>query len=124
MPCNRARPTKIKPAATNTNRNTRRPPVLMRPILGVAREDSRMQEAMWAIVCAVLAGAFAFALVPTLHVPALLRTNYAGREVPTAGGVCVALAFLLTVGVAIKWNATRNGYLAPQTLVLAMGFAL
>jgi UDP-GlcNAc:undecaprenyl-phosphate/decaprenyl-phosphate GlcNAc-1-phosphate transferase len=75
-------------------------------------------------VCALLTGAFAFALVPTLRVPALLRTNYAGREVPTAGGVCVALAFLLTVGVAIKWNATRNGYLAPQTLVLAMGFAL
>jgi len=82
-----------------------------------------MQEAMWAIVCAVVAGAFAFMLTPTLRVPALLRRNYAGREVPTAGGVCLLLAFAVVVPLAMAsdWAALA---LAPQVVVLAMGFGL
>jgi UDP-N-acetylmuramyl pentapeptide phosphotransferase/UDP-N-acetylglucosamine-1-phosphate transferase len=87
-------------------------------------KDSRMQEALWAIGCALLAGVAAVALTPTLRVPPLLRTNYAGREVPTAGGVCLLLAFALTVAVAVAWNPTRNWYFAPTALSLALGFGL
>ncbi|HVT76025.1 MAG TPA: hypothetical protein VHD87_03265 [Acidimicrobiales bacterium] len=83
-----------------------------------------MQEAIWAIGCALLAGVAAVALTPTLRVPPLLRTNYAGRDVPTAGGVCVLLAFGAIVAVAIAWNPTRNWYFVPPLLALAFGFGL
>jgi UDP-N-acetylmuramyl pentapeptide phosphotransferase/UDP-N-acetylglucosamine-1-phosphate transferase len=83
-----------------------------------------MQEAIWAIGCALLAGVAAVALTPTLRVPPLLRTNYAGREVPTAGGVCLLLAFALTSAVAVEWNPTRNYWFGATPLVLAFGFGL
>jgi UDP-N-acetylmuramyl pentapeptide phosphotransferase/UDP-N-acetylglucosamine-1-phosphate transferase len=83
-----------------------------------------MQEAIWAIGCALLAGVAAFALTPTLRVPALLRTNYAGREVPTAGGICLLLAFALVVAIAVEWSPTRNWYFAPTALPLVFGFGL
>jgi len=83
-----------------------------------------MQEAIWAIGCALLTGVAAVALTPTLRVPLLLRTNYAGRDVPTAGGVCILLAFAAVVAVAIWWNPTRNGYFTTSIFVLVFGFGL
>jgi UDP-N-acetylmuramyl pentapeptide phosphotransferase/UDP-N-acetylglucosamine-1-phosphate transferase len=83
-----------------------------------------MQEAIWAIGCALLSGVAAVALTPSLRVPPLLRTNYAQREVPTAGGVCLLLAFAAVVAVAIEWNPTRNAYLTSSALLLAFGFGL
>lgn len=78
---------------------------------------------MWAILCAALTGACAYALAPTLRVPALLRANYARREVPTAGGVCLLLAFALVVGCAVATNFDAQA-LAPDVLLLVAGFGL
>ncbi|MEY2472356.1 MAG: hypothetical protein QOK28_1685 [Actinomycetota bacterium] len=82
-----------------------------------------MQEAMWAIACAALSGAFAYALVPTLRVPGLLRTNYAHREVPSAGGVCLLLGFAVVLALSA---AADRGYVVfgAQVLALAFGFGL
>ena len=77
---------------------------------------------MWAIVCAALTGGCAFALLPTLRVPVLLRVNYAGREVPTAGGVCLLLGF--SALVALVNLVDRYASFDTYVLALALGFGL
>lgn len=80
-------------------------------------------EWTWCVAAFGLAFALAIALRGTLAVPPLLRTNFRGREIPTAGGVIAVLAFILIVAVASRADQIRLVFSGPA-LTLIIGFAL
>src|SRR4051812_17467106 len=100
MPCSRARPTKMRPAATNTNRNTRRPPVRIHPILGMVGEDSGMQL-LWVAVGLGVTAVVARGSRDALTAPVLQRKNFAGRDIATAGGILAVVGFLVAMAIRV-----------------------
>jgi len=77
---------------------------------------------LWAIAAGAVSFVLALSGRELLRAPALQRTNYAGREIPTAGGVFAVLALVLVTTVAFEVDVFR--YIAAHPpLLLVLGFA-
>jgi hypothetical protein len=79
-------------------------------------------DLLWAIVAGGLTALVAFALRGTLAVPALTRTNYAGRAIATAGGVAAVAGFAVALGGAALFDLHTAGRAADAALAV-FGFA-
>jgi UDP-N-acetylmuramyl pentapeptide phosphotransferase/UDP-N-acetylglucosamine-1-phosphate transferase len=79
----------------------------------------------WVWMGAVFVTTFglAVAMRQMLTVPPLVRVNYAGREVPTAGGIVAVLALVTVAAVAATVDSPRFGLLSP-VVELVLGFAI
>ena len=76
---------------------------------------------LW-IGTAAVVFALARAMRPTLDAPVLRRVNYAGRDIPTAGGIAAVAGFAIALGVASITNAP-DAPLAFSGALVVFGFA-
>ncbi len=83
----------------------------------------QLMEYAWALVAVALALVLQRALRDALRVPALLRRNYAGRDVVAAGGVVAIGAFVLTVaGMLVVDEELARGAYRATIVVFGFGF--
>ncbi len=100
----------------------------MRPALGMssiirkAGEDLGMDFA-WGAVAFLTTTVLALSMRDTLRVPALLKRNYADREVVTGAGVLAVFGFLLAAAMLTLINHNRAGWLYGTVLVVT-GFSV
>lgn len=91
-------------------------------MIGTAGENHGMDFA-WGAVAFLTTTLLALALRDTLRVPALLRRNYADREILTGAGVLPIFGFLLAAALLTMVNRNRAGWL-HDTVVVVAGFGL
>lgn len=78
-------------------------------------------EFAWAAGAALGAWVFQRTFADAARAPALLRHNYAGREVPTAGGIAAIAGFLVALAAMAVIDASLAGS-AQRTVVVVVGF--
>lgn len=77
----------------------------------------------WGAVALLTATLFALGFRETLRVPALVKRNYADREVITGAGVLAIFSFLVTAALLTLVNRNRAGWVY-DTVFLVCGFGL
>jgi UDP-N-acetylmuramyl pentapeptide phosphotransferase/UDP-N-acetylglucosamine-1-phosphate transferase len=79
----------------------------------------------WTAPALVLSFALAAALHRTLDVPALQRTNYRGRVLPTGGGIAAVFAFTIVCGVFVLSHPRDGVVSAPLVeLIVIAGYGV
>jgi UDP-N-acetylmuramyl pentapeptide phosphotransferase/UDP-N-acetylglucosamine-1-phosphate transferase len=87
------------------------------------RGDDFAVDAVWAVSAGVVSFALAVAGHELLRVPALERTNYAGRAIPTAGGIFAVLALFVVTAIANSADPVEFG-LSTRVAWLVGSFAV
>jgi hypothetical protein len=77
----------------------------------------------WGTIAFLATAALAVSLRDSLRVPALLKRNYAGREIVTGAGVLAVFGFLLTAAFLTVINHNRAGWLYDSN-VIVVGFSV
>lgn len=89
-------------------------------MIRIRGEDSWMDFA-WGAVAFLTTAVLALSLRDALRVPALLKRNYAERELITGAGVLALFGFLLAAALLSVVNRNRAGWLY-DTVLLVTGF--
>lgn len=91
-------------------------------MIRIAGEDLGMDFA-WGAIAFLATTVLALSLRDALRVPALLKRNYANREIVTGAGVLAVFGFLLAAALLTIVNRNRAGWLYDTTL-LVTGFSV
>ena len=91
-------------------------------MIRTAGEDLGMDLA-WGAIALVVTTTLALALREALRVPALIKRNYADREIVTGAGVLAVFGFLLTAAALSVVDHARAGWLYDSVLIV-VGFGL
>ena len=91
-------------------------------MIRTAGEDLGMDLA-WAAIAFLATTTLALSLREALRVPALIKRNYAGREIVTGAGVLAVFGFLLTSAALSVVDHNRAGWLYDSVLVV-VGFGV
>jgi hypothetical protein len=75
----------------------------------------------WCGASFALALTVRWALRDTLSAPVLQRTNYAGRQIPTSGGVVALVASILTIALMLTVDRSHGRMVGPA-LTVGLGF--
>ncbi len=91
-------------------------------MIRIAGEDLGMDFA-WGAIAFLATTVLALSLRDALRVPALLKRNYANREIVTGAGILAVFGFLLAAALLTVVNRNRAGWLYDTTL-LVTGFSV